>query len=268
MTSVPGSSARHGQRLFRRRAADDSLQIAAAGAQNVRHTRTSPMELGRDCLQTRSRGAEQPDRAGLHAIGEAERGAVDHRRPAVGPEQQPAPLAGQALELELVLEIDVVAVEEDVQIAFERLSGDARRMRTGHRDQRPLGAGELPPCGVEALRDVAPALCRAWPALEQLESALECSVGAVLIGGAHGDHQILGFRSIELLVPQAGLLEHVSIGRRRHGHAGVDDAIELGDGELKLHQHDRIVVLTAAHEAAYDAWALWAHAGCLCTGDL
>ena len=92
-----------------------------------------PVEQARHLLRPGARGRDDADRAGPQHVREAERHPVEHRGAAVRSHHQQPPPRGQRLEPHLVLDRDVVGEAHDVQPAPQRLLGDERRVRSGHR---------------------------------------------------------------------------------------------------------------------------------------
>src|SRR6185295_1339384 len=97
------------------------IEITPADADRLRDAVAETVDEADDLLQPRAGGGDEADAPAAHHVGEAERHAVEDGGAAVRPHEQPALAEGQALELELVGERHVVAEEEDVQAALERL---------------------------------------------------------------------------------------------------------------------------------------------------
>ena len=120
-------------------------EVAAADPDQRGVPDPGPVEQAGHLLRPGARGRHDADRAGPQHVREAERHPVEHRGAAVRSHHQQPALRGQRLEPHLVLDRDVVGEAHDVQPAPQRLLGDDRRVRPGHRHgghRRPGSAGD------------------------------------------------------------------------------------------------------------------------------
>src|SRR5262245_1175107 len=101
------------------------------------------MDAAGHFLHAGARRADHADGAAPDGVGEAERHAGDDRGPAVRPHDEEALLRCEALHRLLFGEWDVVAEEEYVQAALQRLERFGRRVGPGHRYLRERRPGEL-----------------------------------------------------------------------------------------------------------------------------
>ena len=112
--------------LAERDRADLLGQVAAARADAVRDAAAELVDARRDLLQPGSRGCHHPNRPAPDLVREAQPDPADDGRPAVGTHHEQALLRRLALQLDLFLDGDVVAEEEDVFVQGKRLARDAR----------------------------------------------------------------------------------------------------------------------------------------------
>ena len=155
ISSVPGSAASRSSAGQHHRAADSLVQIAPADADRLRDAGAVAVDQAAHLLQAGPGRADQADRAAPDGVGEPERHAVEDRGPAVRAHHQQALCPGQRLQLDLVLDRDVVAEEEHVEAALERLERLRRRRtcrawrsrRGWRRPRRRLRRASARPCG-------------------------------------------------------------------------------------------------------------------------
>ena len=89
-------------------AADRRPQVAAAGPDGVADAFACPIQQTRNFLQTRARGADQPDPPAPDHVGKPETDAVEDGRAAIRAHHQQAALAGALLQIDLVFQRHVV----------------------------------------------------------------------------------------------------------------------------------------------------------------
>src|SRR5499425_3830259 len=102
-------------------AAHAFVEIVSAHADHLREALAESIDQARHLLETRARGAYEADAPTADRIGEAERYAVQDGRAAVRSHHEEALLRSELLQLDLVRHRHVVAEDEGVEAALERL---------------------------------------------------------------------------------------------------------------------------------------------------
>ena len=226
-----------------RGAADLVVDVAAAGADRVRHAFAELVDADGHFLHAGARRADDADRAAPHGVRESERHAGDDRGAAVGPHDEEPLLRRQALHRLLLGERDVVAEEEDVQAALQRLQRFGGRVRARHGHLRERRALEpLLAHRDRARRDLDRAGGRLGVAagerrLDRLERRRECARLAF-----DEDHEVGGRRARELRDEQARLAEDVLVRGRAHQERHAREARAARDRLRNAHQGDRVLV--------------------------
>ena len=124
-------------------AAHALVEVVAAHADHLRAALAEAIDEAADLLEPRAGGADEADGPAPDGIGEAERHAVEDRGAAVRAHDEELLLRGEPLEEGLVGDGDVVAEDEDVEPALERLERLRGRVGARGRDDGEIGVREL-----------------------------------------------------------------------------------------------------------------------------
>ena len=250
----PGVGGEPLQPVQHHRAADTLVEVATADPDRLRHAGAGPMDEAAHLLEPGTRCGDEADGPAANSVREAERDAVDDRRPAVGPHEQQALPSGDRLELDLVLQWDVVTEQEDVEAALERLHRLGRGVRTGRGDEREIGRPELG----DRLRDrpgvrAGRLACAVRTETDEaLGRPIERGLGDGVIDRGDGDDEIIRAGRGGGRGQQAGRGEHVAIRGGGHDEARSLDPIDRLDPCGDLHQLHRIAVAVGEDTGADD----------------
>ena len=161
-----------------------------------------------------------------HSVGEAQRHAADDRGPAVGAHDEQAALASEQLQLDLVVDRDVVAEQEDVEAVLERLERFGRGVAAGRRDEREVGAGEFGDGLVDRLRrwGFGRRIAAARAGGKECRGARKRGIGGRRVVGSDRDDEVVrtGVAGRGLRKPRLG--EHREVRAGRHDAAGAADS--------------------------------------------
>ena len=193
------------------------MHVVTARADRVRNAFAKRVDAAHDLLQPRPRRPDEADAALPHDIGEAKRHAAQDRRPAIRTHYQQTALLGQPLEHTLLCKIDVVAEQEHVATALERLERLRSGVRAGRRDEHEVGGRVFR----HGLRD------RRWNGArgrtrgrlgdrrEERGGAREGRLGCGRAIAGNGHDEVTGAGAGGGGVEQTGRPQDVAVGRRR-----------------------------------------------------
>ena len=205
------------------------------------------VEQRQHLLAAGARGGDQPDRAGLDDVGEAEPEAADHRGAAVRAHHQQPLLGGRPLERDLLLDRHVVAEDHHVVAGLDRVHRLDEGVGARHRDQRDRVGGTAetrarrssaaaPPRWVRCPGAPASASARVDPGQRRVQRAV--------LGQPDRDHHVVGRRLGGHV--EAHLGEHLDVERGGHRDLRGGHAVEALDGAAHLEQRHRVGVGAAA----------------------
>ena len=118
------------------------LEVAPAGADDLREPLTQLVDLDGDFLRASARSANHADLSAPDGVGETKRFAIDDRRSAVRTHHQQAFFDCLLLEAQFIFNRHIIREQHDVQAGIQRVFNFRRRILTGHGDQDHVGSGQ------------------------------------------------------------------------------------------------------------------------------
>ena len=236
-------------RLKRCDAADSRVHVAATGANRLADSLARLVQQAGDLLQAGSRGTDQADAPTAHEVREPQPDAVQDCGAAIGSHDQQVVRAGKAFQVDFILDRDVVREQEHVQAIDQRLASFPGCVRAGYRDQRQvcvrIGAMGAAQRSWRAARGLAR---RAWttPSGEQRFGVLKRSGGSRVVGGAHGDDQVVCASRRRIAYEQPGIAQELAVQLAGHHHGGIQHANQADYLRADLQERDRVDVRVAA----------------------